>query len=128
MLASRQQYLFDKCLLLYVQPWTADDGRKAETCRVSFQNKINLIHWCYLVGFTIELYYDARPYGRQISPLCLKFNTNLYLLFNAVRRLQGAFSSTSSLFFNLCQQLHGTPDIWFWKKGCIADVWTKQLH
>ena len=27
-LASRQQYLFDKCLLLYVQSWTPDDGRK----------------------------------------------------------------------------------------------------
>jgi len=27
-LASRQQYLIDKCLLLYVQPWTPDDGQK----------------------------------------------------------------------------------------------------
>ena len=27
-LAGRQQYLFDICLLLYVQSWTADDGRK----------------------------------------------------------------------------------------------------
>jgi len=24
----RQQYMFDKCLLLYVQSWTPDDGRK----------------------------------------------------------------------------------------------------
>jgi len=28
LLATRQQYLFDKCLLLYVQSWTPDDGRK----------------------------------------------------------------------------------------------------
>ena len=28
LLASRQQYLFDKCLLLYVQSCTPDDGRK----------------------------------------------------------------------------------------------------
>ena len=46
-LASRQQYLFDICLLLYLQSRTPDDRRK---CRpkhvVSFQNKINLIHWC----------------------------------------------------------------------------------
>jgi len=28
LLASRQQYLFDIRLLLYVQSWTADDGRK----------------------------------------------------------------------------------------------------
>jgi len=27
-LASRQQYLFDIRLLLYVQSWTPDDGRK----------------------------------------------------------------------------------------------------
>jgi len=27
-LASRHQYVFDKCLLLYVQSWTPDDGRK----------------------------------------------------------------------------------------------------
>ena len=26
--SSRQRYLFDKCLLLYVQSWTPDDGRK----------------------------------------------------------------------------------------------------
>jgi len=26
--ASSQQYLFDKCLLLYVQSWTPGDGRK----------------------------------------------------------------------------------------------------
>jgi len=28
LLASRQQYLFDKCLLLHVQSCTPDDGRK----------------------------------------------------------------------------------------------------
>jgi len=46
-LASRQQYLFDKSLLLYVQSRTPDDGRKDRPKHVvSFQNKINLIHWC----------------------------------------------------------------------------------
>jgi len=48
LLASRQQYLFEKCLLLYVQSWTLDDGQtdrpKPVVCH--FQNKINLIHWC----------------------------------------------------------------------------------
>jgi len=28
LLASSQQYLFDICLLLYVQSWSPDDGRK----------------------------------------------------------------------------------------------------
>ena len=40
-LASRQQYLFDICLLLYVQSWTPDDGWKDRSKRVElFQNKI----------------------------------------------------------------------------------------
>ena len=46
-----QQYLFDKCLLLYVQSGTLDDVRErpSETCRMLFQNKISLIHWCILM-------------------------------------------------------------------------------
>jgi len=28
LLASRQQYLFDICLLVYLRSWTPDDGRK----------------------------------------------------------------------------------------------------
>ena len=44
--ASRQQYLFDKCLLLYVQSYTPDDGRKDRPKHVHFVSKINLVHWC----------------------------------------------------------------------------------
>jgi len=55
-LASRQQYLFDKCLLLYVQSWTLDDGRKDRPKHVECLSKINkfdtLVH---LVGFTIGI-------------------------------------------------------------------------
>ena len=45
---SWQQYLFYICLLLYAQSWNCRwwTERPSETCRVSFQNKINLIHWC----------------------------------------------------------------------------------
>ena len=40
-LASRQQYLFDICLLLYVQSWTPDDGwQDLPKHVVLFQNKI----------------------------------------------------------------------------------------
>ena len=28
----------------------------------------------HLVGFTIEIYYDARPYGRQIRLKCVNAN------------------------------------------------------
>jgi len=45
-LASSQQYLSDTCLLLCVQLWTVDDGRKDRPKHiVSSQNKINLMHW-----------------------------------------------------------------------------------
>jgi len=39
LLAHRQQYLFDICLLLYVQSWTADDGRKDRPKYVECRSK-----------------------------------------------------------------------------------------
>jgi len=45
LLASRQQYLFDICLLQYVQSLTPDDGRKDRPKHVEcYSNKINLSH------------------------------------------------------------------------------------
>jgi len=41
----RQQYLFDICLLLYVQSWTSDDGRKDRPKHVECHPKIKQI-WC----------------------------------------------------------------------------------
>ena len=41
LLANRKQYLFDKCLLLYVQSWTPDDGRKNRPKHVECHSKIN---------------------------------------------------------------------------------------
>jgi len=56
LVASRQQYLFDKCLLLYVQSQTPDDGQKNRPKHVECHSEINefdtLVH---LVGFTIGL-------------------------------------------------------------------------
>ena len=47
LLASGYPLVFDVCLLLYVQSWTPDDGRKDRPKHIElFQNKINLIHWC----------------------------------------------------------------------------------
>jgi len=57
LLSSRQQYLFDKCLLLYVQSWTPDDGRKDRPkhveCHSPPKNKFDTL--VQLVGFTIEI-------------------------------------------------------------------------
>jgi len=56
LLASKQTAVFDICLLLYVQSWTSDDGRKDRLKHVDYHSKINkldtLVH---LVGFTIEI-------------------------------------------------------------------------
>ena len=53
LLASRQQYLFDKCLLLYVQSSTADDGRKDRPKHGECLSKINIFDTLvHLVGFT----------------------------------------------------------------------------
>jgi len=57
-------------VLLYVQSWTPDDGRKVRPKHVECYSKINkfekLVH---LVGFTIEIYYDAGTCERQIYDL-----------------------------------------------------------
>jgi len=42
--------------------WTE---RPSETCGMLFQNKFETS--VFLIGFTTEIYYDARPYERQIS-------------------------------------------------------------
>jgi len=48
-----QQQAYVSCM--YSPELLMMDG-KTETCSVSFQNKITLIHWCiWLVGFTIEI-------------------------------------------------------------------------
>jgi len=40
--------------------------RPSETCRVSFQDEINLRHWWISLVFTIEIYNGVRPNERQI--------------------------------------------------------------
>ena len=50
------------CTVLDSWWWTE---RPSETCRVLFQNKINL-RYCASGWFSVEIYYDARSYKRQI--------------------------------------------------------------
>jgi len=54
LLASRLQYLFDKCLLLYVQSWTPDDGRKDRPKHVDCHSKIKYI---WYIGASGWFYY-----------------------------------------------------------------------
>jgi len=69
LLAGRQQYLFDKCLLLYVQSWTPYDGRKDRPKHaVSFQNKII---W----------YFGASSWFYYRNPYVCHFNTTRIVLY-----------------------------------------------
>jgi hypothetical protein len=55
-LASRQQYLYDKCLLLYVQSWTLDDRGEDRPKHVECHSKINKFDTSvHVVGFTIGI-------------------------------------------------------------------------
>jgi len=50
------KHLSNKCLLLYVQSWTADDGRKDRPKHVEYHSKINKFDTpVRLVGFTIGI-------------------------------------------------------------------------
>ena len=66
LLASKQQYLFGKCLLLYVQFWTPDDGRNDRLKHVECHSKIKEIcyngasSWFYYRNCTI-LYFSLWP-------------------------------------------------------------------
>ena len=63
LVACREQYLLNKCFLLYVQSWTPEDERKDRPKHVECYLKINKFErLVQLVGFTIQIYYDARPY------------------------------------------------------------------
>jgi len=59
--------LYDIYLMLYVQSLTPDDERRDRLKHVECCSKIKWI-WdiVHLVGFTIEIYYDAQSYKRQI--------------------------------------------------------------
>jgi len=87
LLASRQQYLFDICMLLYVQSWTPDDGRKDRPKHVECYSKIKwnkfdtLVH---LVGFTIQIYYDAQPYEGQIAVTSLYYYYYYYYYYKSI--------------------------------------------
>jgi len=50
--------------MLYVQAWTPDSGRKDYPKHVEWYSVNSII--VHLVGFTIEIYHNARSYEHQI--------------------------------------------------------------
>ena len=93
--ASRQQYLFDICLLLYIQSWTPGDGRKDRPKHVECLSKINIFDaLVHLVGCTIGIL--LRCTALWTSDIFLPYFMLLYGLTMAVR------SVTCSLFLAEC--------------------------
>jgi len=68
--ASSQQHLFDKCLLLYVQSWTPDDGRKDRPKHVECHSKIKVI---WYIG-TFSWFYSIK-FITMHGPVNVKFGT-----------------------------------------------------
>jgi len=56
--------LYDIYLMLYVQSWTPDDGRKDRPKHVEWYSVNSKI--VHLAGFTVEIYHDARSHEHQI--------------------------------------------------------------
>jgi len=52
---------------------------------VSFQNKKKIDTLVHLVGFTIEIYYDARPYERQVRDTDLNTLQPTFYTFHRVQ-------------------------------------------
>jgi hypothetical protein len=68
--ASKQSNnMYDIYLMLCVQSWTPDDGRKDRPKHVEWYSiNSKIVH---LVGFTIEIYHNSRSHERQIYRTCV---------------------------------------------------------
>jgi len=74
------EYLFDKCLLLLctvLNSWWWTE-RPSETCRVSFQNKINLIHWCNC-SVLLQKWSSLRACS-TFTPADISYHTGNYII------------------------------------------------
>jgi hypothetical protein len=68
--SKQSSNLYDMYLILYVQSWTTDDGRKDRPKHLGWYSLYAKI--VHLVGFTIEIYHDARSHERQICSYSLR--------------------------------------------------------
>jgi len=59
------------------------DGKTVRNMQSVTQNKFETL--MHLVGFTIEIYYDTRPYERQIRTLTLFFSEGINISKSVIR-------------------------------------------
>jgi len=92
LLAGKQSTnLYNIYLMLYVQSWTPDDGRKDRPKHVQWYSISSKI--VHLVGFTIEINHDARSHERQT-----KFQFWTRIILNCVNKLRQYQYSTAHYF------------------------------
>jgi len=111
-LANRQQYLFDKCLLLYVRSWTPDDGRKDRPKHVECHSKINKFDTVvHLVGFTmgIILRCTALWKSKTDSDILLSSDTTLFIFSYLWFRISKLLSFYLSVRRNSSRSVQNRP-------------------
>ena len=97
LLASSQHNLYGMYLMLYVQSWTPDDGRRDRPKHVECYFKKKFEKLMHLVGFTTEIYHEGRSYESQnalhisagkptvlphgLRPLCQSCQKNMWNIF-----------------------------------------------
>jgi len=77
LLASKQAAVFDKCLLLYAQSWTPDNGRKDCPKHAECRSKIKLI---WYIGASSWFYYtgSSKKMDRIWNPYNFKSTRRIY--------------------------------------------------
>ena len=98
--------------LLYVQSWTADDEWKVRLKHVECHSKWNkfdtLVH---PVGFTVGIYYDARPRVHQICWYDI-------VAVSSTHFVSQTFSVT--FFCHLLRRLYWPVNCWWWCVLCTV--------
>jgi len=89
----RWRQLFDVCLLLYVQSWAPNDGRKDRAKHVERFTRINNLRNRCILLVLLQKYYDARTYERQ---MILKHLTTLTVSTNCMTYTPVTFQSPVS--------------------------------
>ena len=131
-----QQYLFDICLLLYVQSWTPDDGQKdrhLETCRV-------LLHIKYIwdIGASSWFYYRNvlrcmalwTSHSCRIKCSCLGFRVSFLIKFTCLGKEyiilgmeRADIHCGTSCHFPLCRLWVMFLWMWRWWSECKPTCW-----
>jgi hypothetical protein len=119
--SSRKQQLFDICLLLYVQSWAPDDGRKDRPKHVECFTRINnWRNWCIWLVLLQEYITMHQP--TKVKLYCYihwRFSKNIfkhfkYLLQPCMFKDEGSQKITKHNFIDFTTKILLTENTPFW--------------